>query len=439
MSMSTRELASLVEPQRVHRRVYTDPEIFALEMDRIFGQVWLYVAHESQLAKPGDFVRSRLGRYEVLVTRHGDGRIHVLRNRCAHRGAQLCKARTGNRRSFVCGYHGWSFATDGALEGVPHRQSYPAGFSLADPAHRLTRAPRVESYRGFIFASLAPEGPSLTEFLGPMCRSIDNLVDRSPTGTITLAETCFRLEYRGNWKTHHENANDTIHPGFVHDSSVAVARTTPESTEETSFDNGQTREMMEANGFTRREWETIELVAFPSGHSYMGGIYRTGLMARRRADPVQERYRAALVAAYGEARTDEILGLDRFNNLIYPNLNINAQFHQLRVVHPIAADRTQVTSYCFRLDGAPEEIFHRAVRFLSTLGSPMSMIYTDDAEQFERCNTGLQDGGADWIDMARGAGSETPLEDGGRKAPASEVPVRAQFGAWLDLMSRETA
>jgi phenylpropionate dioxygenase-like ring-hydroxylating dioxygenase large terminal subunit len=250
-----------------------------------------------------------------------------------------------------------------------------------------------------------------------------------------LAEHHFQLVYRGNWKSHHENANDTIHPGFVHESSVATARA--RTAADTDFDDGQTREMMDANGFTRREWENIELIAFPGGHSYMGGIYRSGLMARRTNDPVQDRCYAAMVAHHGSERADAILNMDRFNNLIYPNLNINAQFHQLRIVQPLSPDRTMVTSHCFRLDGAPEEIFHRAVRFLTNLGSPASMIYSDDAALFERCSTGLHNSDHPWIDIGRGLGLERAVEGNGLAAPASEAPIRGQFNAWLDYLSAE--
>src|SRR5581483_5361206 len=86
------QLDRLVLPDRVHRRLYTDPAIFELEMTRIFGRCWLFLAHESQIAAPGDFVRTRMGREDVIVTRGRDGRIHGLVNRCTHRGSQICSA-----------------------------------------------------------------------------------------------------------------------------------------------------------------------------------------------------------------------------------------------------------------------------------------------------------------------------------------------------------
>lgn len=431
------EIATLVREDRIHRRVYTDPEIFDLEMDRIFGRVWLYVAHDSMLPKPGDFARTRLGRHDVLVTRDREGAVHVVRNSCAHRGAQLCAASRGSTRTFTCPYHGWSYFPDGTLAGLPHKQSYAPSF-LEDPNNHLDRAPRVDSYRGFIFASWSAEGPSLEEHLGPMTQAIDNLTDRAPDGEIEQAGGIFEIEYAGNWKYHMENANDTLHPSFVHESSVAAARTADDDAE--AFDGGQTREMLKSNGFSRREWEQVELNAHPNGHSFMGGFYRSGILSPQSEDPVFEEYREKLAAAHGADRADEILGVDRFNNLIYPSVSINAQYQQIRIVQPLAPDRTRIVTYCFRLKGAPEAMFQRAVRFLSNIGSPASIIFSDDIEIFARCQNGLARQGHEWISMARGQDSDQADDTGSRRSTTlSEAPMRAQFGAWLRHMTAEAA
>lgn len=431
--------ATLVREGQVHRSIYTDPAIFELEMERLFGRAWLYVAHESQIPRPGDFVRTLLARDEVLVVRHTDGNIHVVKNSCAHRGARLCAAARGNTRTFVCPYHAWSFKTDGSLAAIPHAPSYPAD------EHRehlgLKRVPRVDSYRGFIFASRAPDGPSLTEFLGPMTAAIDNMIERAPDGEIEVAGGGFRIAYPGNWKLHHENANDTLHPGFVHESSVTPARRQERSSTASAIDEQQTRDMMMANGFTQREWEGVDLHGFASGHSYMGGFYKKGLLAPQREDPVVETYRRMMVDRVGETRTAEILGMDRFNNLIYPNVNVNAQYQAIRVVHPVTVDRTVIESFCFRLKGAPDAMFHRAVRFLSNLGSPASMIFSDDLEIFGRVQAGLAAGGTDWLDLRRGIGLDRlgdAAADEFVSTTLSELPIRAQMNAWLGYMADDT-
>ncbi len=145
-------LVDLIGEDRVHRRVYVDPEIFAQEMARIFARTWVYVAHESQVPSPNSFFRSRLGVRPVIVTRDKVGALHVLFNRCAHRAATACREDSGNAKSFVCPYHGWTFRNDGALVGVPWPSGYGDDFNTDE--YSLGSAPRVESYRGFIFATL---------------------------------------------------------------------------------------------------------------------------------------------------------------------------------------------------------------------------------------------------------------------------------------------
>ena len=423
---------SLVQETRVHRRVYTDPAIFELELERIFDRVWLFVAHTSQLPERGSFVRTRMGRYEVLVTRDQDDRFHVLRNSCAHRGARLCGVDRGKANQLTCPYHAWNYQLDGTLRSVPHRDSYPASFALDDKAHWLQSAAQVDCYRGFIFASWAADQEPLKAFLGPMLTALDNLVDRAPDGELEQLGGQFSLIYPGNWKLHMENANDTVHPSFVHESSVHSARHASDDSDP------QIRNMLAANGFTRREWDNIELHGFNQGHSYMGGFYKSGILSPDHDDPVSQDYRAKLVARCGEDQAQKVLAMDRFNNLIYPNLSVNAQFHQLRMVHPLSVDRTLIQAFCFRLKGAPEAIFHRAIRFLNTLNSPASLIFGDDIEIFSRCQQGLNQAGIEWLDVSRGLTTDSVTESGEAVSPgASELPIRVQMRAWLNYMSRD--
>src|SRR5713226_1740393 len=114
-----RDLGRFVEPDRVHRSVYTEPSIFEREMETIFHRVWTYVGHESQVPKAGDYHTLLIGRQPMIMVRHDDGEIYVLYNRCAHRGTMLCgnlRGNTGN--AFICSYHSWQYRTDGTLESV---------------------------------------------------------------------------------------------------------------------------------------------------------------------------------------------------------------------------------------------------------------------------------------------------------------------------------
>jgi len=212
------QIASLVEPGRVHRNVYTDPDIFELEMERIFGRAWLFVGHTSQVPQPGDYITTELGRSPVIMVRHRDGNVHVLINRCTHRGAKVVNERKGHATRLTCCYHGWGFDTDGRLAIVPVPEGCAADFDRQ--AFALARAPRVGEYRGFVFASLAAKGASFEDHIGPVKRNIDDLVDRAPDGELALDAGMHRYAYNGNWKLQVENVLDSYHVPFGHASTV---------------------------------------------------------------------------------------------------------------------------------------------------------------------------------------------------------------------------
>ena len=122
--LSKTEIAALVEKDRVHKRVYTDPDIFDLEMKRVWGQAWVFVGHESQVPNPGDYFSTSIGTQAVIMTRHKDGKVNVLFNRCSHKGAQLVGDDAGHVGQFRCPYHGYVFETDGTLAHIPQEAGY---------------------------------------------------------------------------------------------------------------------------------------------------------------------------------------------------------------------------------------------------------------------------------------------------------------------------
>ena len=365
-------------------------------MDRIFGRAWLYVAHESQIATPGSYVTAPMGRQPVIVARHRDGTIHALFNRCTHRGAKLCMDHSGRVKRFVCCYHGWAFDTDGTLAEVPLPEGYPGGHGLGDRSLDLVRVPRVESYRGFIFASLAATGPSLAESLGFMASSIDDMVDRSPSGRLEVAGGVSRHAYNGNWKLVIENHNDTLHPRFVHASSVAAARDQDDGVHSDGSGAIQIRQMRQ-NGAPAQVWENLGIWTSPFGHSFMGDYHSDKTLLVQAEDPVQTAYREALEARVGADRAREIMSVSRFNTVLYPNLSFMSRFRQLRVVQPVAVDRTVVVTYTFRMPGVPEEMFRDSIAFANVVNGCGSLVLTDDLETYERVQDGLvSQGGAAW-------------------------------------------
>lgn len=436
MPPSSPDFAALAAEQRVHRSVYTDPAVFAAEQERIFRRAWLYVGHESQVREAGDWLLTRLGPDEMILIRGEGGALSLLHNRCPHRGARLVSGERGHSRHLICPYHAWSFDAAGTLTGLPLPEGYPEAYLQDASARNVARAPRVQSYRGFVFASHAAHGPSLTEFLQGIAFAIDNLVDRAPEGRVTQVGGALRMVYRGNWKLFMENAVDLVHPGFVHASAVAAARSDREAASLPGV-TGQVVQMQLANGLRPAEWDELSIHGFAGGHVSMDSFYRQGVIAAQRDDPVFKRYFDALAGAHGEVRAREILAIDRFNNLVWPNVSINSRFQAMRVVQPLAPDLTQVTSWCFALDGAPEEMTRLTLRFLTAAASPASLVAADDLEVFERCQRGFAGDGPEWLDISRGARRDRESDSEWLAPGTSEIPIRLQFGAWRRWMTLE--
>jgi phenylpropionate dioxygenase-like ring-hydroxylating dioxygenase large terminal subunit len=120
-------VSDLVDVDRgiISREIFVNDEIYRQEQERIFARAWLLIGHDSQVPKPGDFFASSMGEESVILCRDAAGQIHVFLNSCRHRGMKVCRYDQGNTVEFLCPYHGWSYATDGALVGVPHaRDAY---------------------------------------------------------------------------------------------------------------------------------------------------------------------------------------------------------------------------------------------------------------------------------------------------------------------------
>jgi phenylpropionate dioxygenase-like ring-hydroxylating dioxygenase large terminal subunit len=429
---ASEQLQMLVQRDRVHRSVYADPAIFELEMDRVFGRAWLVLGHDSQVPKSGDYFTTRMGKEPVVVVRNDD-QIHVLINRCAHRGSMVCADGRGNVERFVCPYHGWSYDRSGELKAVPIAASFP---TETFPELGLKRVPRVEVYRGFIFASLAPSGPSLEEFLGPAKASFDDFVDRAPGGELEVAGGVFKHGYNGNWKLMLENHLDGAHPAWVHASSVAVARTAPDPDGQHYYDIAVRQ--MRQNGAPESVWENTGIWTTPWGHGYMGDYHDDSRLVAGLGNPVFDEYRRMLVREHGEKRADQILRVTLWNTIIYPNCSFMSQFRQLRIIHPIAVDRSMVYTYSFRMKKAPPRMFRDTVAFSNVVNGTASWVLTDDLEVYERIQRGFTSGAVDWAFIGRGAGGDIPDGEALRgKTGTSEVFVRGQMNAWLRYMTAQ--
>src|SRR5919198_5176126 len=153
-----------VERGLVSRDIFVSDDVWRLEIERIFDRTWIFLAHETEILKPGDFVTRNMGRAPVAVVRDNDATVHALLNSCRHRGAKVCRAESGNARHFVCPYHGWTYERSGRLVTTTFDKHLPKDFDFSQ--HGLLRVPRLEVYKGLIFGSWNTDVLPLADYLG---------------------------------------------------------------------------------------------------------------------------------------------------------------------------------------------------------------------------------------------------------------------------------
>lgn len=423
------EISQLIEPGRVHRRVYTDPDIFELEMERIFGRTWIFVGHDSQVPNTGDYITTDIGRQPVILIRHSDGEARVLLNRCAHRGPKVCNEPCGNAKALTCIYHGWSYDTDGSLIDVSMPEGSAKDFDKTK--FGLAQAAQTGRYRGFIFANLSASGPSFDEFLGPMKANIDDLVDRAPDGEITLDAGVHRYFFRGNWKLQVENVLDSYHVPYSHASTV---NNKGEQFSRREGDKEGAKVVDEKKVDKAADvWKGRRSYVVNFGH---GWTSNTQLNEKGRSSPAYDAYKDALAAKVGQERMEEILIPEFHNSLLYPNTSIMGLNIHIRVIKPVAVDLTEVTVYPVRLKGAPDSMNFGNIRLLNVTHSAASFVQTDDLESFRRTQKGLQSLQSDWIDISRGLGEEKADDhyNATSESAMHEMVIRAQYDAWRHYM-----
>ena len=427
------KIAKLVESDRVHRLCYTDPDIFELELRNIFAKTWQYCGHESQIPNTGDFWTFQIARQPMVMVRGDDASISVLYNRCPHRGVQVCGSRNGNAgAALTCPYHSWRFHLDGSIESVPLEKGYlGTRFDRENPAFHMKKAARVDSYRGFIFANLAADGPSLTEFLGEARIAIDDMCDRSPVGRVEVVFPCNRVIQRSNWKFFMENQIDAVHPSSTHMSTGQAAAEVERKIGRESGEKPLHYHMLSAFTTPFDKWDLLETIGYPYGHTIL-----TGYMGLRPTDKDTLEHEAILEKAYGKAKKEEYVSRNIHHCLLYPAVSIQSPLQQLRVLRPQAANRTLSEIWHFRLVGAPEAIYRRSLWYFNLVNSPSTLVNADDLENWQRGQWGLTSDGGDWVSFHRDYGRD---KDDGQVIRStngcSEAPMRSQFRAWLKYMS----
>ena len=422
---------ALVRPDQVHRDLYLSEELFALEQEHFFANTWNYVGHDSQLPNAGDYLRAEIAGQPLMAVRQSDKSVRVMMNRCAHKGSRLVTAECGNTGKFFrCPYHAWTYKTDGALLAIPLKNGYE-GTQLSECAASkgLTQVKHVRLYRGFIFVKLNDAGPDFDEYFGDSLSSIDNMADRSPEGELEIAGGCLRFMHQCNWKMFIENLNDTMHPMVAHESSAGTAK---------SMWAGKPADAPKPMAIEQfvpfmsdyKFFEDMGVRVFDNGHSFSGVHY--SIHSKYSAIP---EYDAAMKAAYGDERTAQILGLARHNTVYYPNLTIKGAIQSIRVVKPIAADKTLIESWTFRLKGAPPQLLERTCMYNRLINSPFSIVGHDDLQAYRGAQAGLRASGNEWVSLHR---NFDPAEVGRKEVTTngtSEISMRNQYRAWLKYMT----
>ncbi len=416
----------LVQSNRVHRSLYTDPAIFDQEMTKIFGGTWVYLGHESEIPKPHDFLTRKLGLRPFILSRDGAGKVRAFFNRCAHRGATVCRESKGSARYFTCGYHGWVYKSSGELASIPLDDAYGPGFDRS--RFDLVKVPHVESYRGFVFGTLNPVPPSLADHLGHARRYLDQWIDRSPTGEVIVRSAKHPFVYRGNWKLAYDNAGDGYHPGFSHQSLLMIG-----------LRGGESRDMQYFAGNPDDTRMTTR--ALGNGHTFIDQrpeMHAASAWRQQRPQPGREAYEAALRAKVGDAEADRLLELavgSGMNLNIFPNLLVIGS--QIQVIQPLAVDRTELTWYATTIGGVPDEI--NVLRMRTQEDFPV-FGEVDDVANWEACQQGFAVPEAEWIDVSRhlDTGKETVDGDGiVTTVVTDDLHFRTYYVEWKRLMSMD--
>ncbi|MGE8507061.1 MAG: Rieske 2Fe-2S domain-containing protein [Paraburkholderia terricola] len=369
---------------RCRRDIFTNADLFELEMKHIFESNWVYLAHESQIPDNNDYYTTWIGRQPVVITRDKNGELHAVINACAHKGAMLCRKKHGNKGTFTCPFHGWSFANTGKLLKVKDVKTteYPVQFNTHG-SHDLKKVARFQSYRGFLFGSLDADAIPLEDYLGETRVVIDQIVDQAPDGLEVLRGNSSYI-YDGNWKMQMENGCDGYHVSTVHwNYAATMDRRKADGTK-----------AVDANGWSK---SIAGVYGFDHGHI---------LLWTRTMNPEVRpvyRYRDEIKARVGDVKADFIVNQTR-NLCLYPNVFLMDQFStQIRVVRPISVDKTEVSIFCFAPKGESAAERATRIRQYEDFFNVSGMGTADDLEEFRACQAGYAGTTALWNDLSRGA------------------------------------
>lgn len=424
-------IAALVQDDRVHRDLYLSEELFALEQERFFANTWLYVGHASQVPNTGDFWSLDLAGRPVMMVRQPDGAVRVFYNRCAHKGSRLVTDESGNTGKFFrCPYHAWTYKLDGAPLAIPLKSGYEGTrLKECESGQGLTELKHVAVYRDFVFARLADQGPGFEDYFGEVLQSIDNMVDRSPEGRLAVGGGVLRNIIHCNWKMYLENINDTVHPMSTHESATQAADALWQG-REPDAPKPMAMEQILPFGSGYDFFDRMGGRVFANGHSVLGVNFSIHSNYAQLPD-----YEQAMRDAHGAERAIEILQRSPQNSVFFPSLSVKGSPQAIRVIRPLAADRTLVEAWSFRAAGAPDLLFERAMTYNRLVFSPMSVVAHDDVHLFESMQQGLRAEGNEWVSLHRNFDPSELQQSTITTNGTNELLMRNQFRAWRKFMA----
>ena len=410
----------------ISREIFVNEDIHAQELEQVFARAWLFVGHESQIPRPDDFVLSRMGDASVIVTRDGRGTLHVLLNTCRHRGMRVCRYDEGNTSTFTCPFHGWSYATDGRLVGVPHfKDAYRE--KLDRSQWGLIEVAQLATYKGTIWATWDRKAPVFLDYLGDMRLHLDDVLDHRDgrEGGSEVLGGVQKWIVPCNWKFGAENFIGDAYHGFSH-KSVDMVGIGP---------SGKGRRDDERAVGTRLNYLIPE-----GGH---GGV------SVLQPDDVPEIPLFASTPIVGEyfrevsERRRERLGTrarlaGRVAN-VFPNASAHArQPRDIAVWHPRGARKMEVWRWFLVDADAPREVKDALRHYYMRYAGPCGMTEQDDVENW----TSASEASAETIarrypfnyQMAMGIDDHHPGIPGVLAEGITEQNQRGFYRRWLDFM-----
>jgi phenylpropionate dioxygenase-like ring-hydroxylating dioxygenase large terminal subunit len=400
---------------RVNRHALTDEAVFRDERRSIFERCWLYVGHDSEIPKLGDF-RARDVGHRPLVFWHGDdGVTRVFYNSCRHRGALVCRVPEGTTRGLSCFYHAWTSGSTGALTALPGEEGYGPTFDRARLG--LLSPAQVDSYRGFVFACFDPGAVDLRTYLAGAADDLDLVADQAEAQEIVPGAHEYSAD--ANWKLYVENSLDGYHLLPVHTTYFEYL----EKVEGSRPNLGSLGEALDlGNGHA----------AIKDRGPWARPVARwTPALGEQNRGRVEAAY-AALARKHGPERAGVIGRTDRVL-LIFPNLILlDLMGVVVRQITPTAAGHTRITQWALASAGEGADLRARRLENFITFQGPGGFATPDDLEALEACQAGFRTGaGMPWSDLSRGM----PREHRGQSCRNSdERQMRAFWRQWQKLM-----